>query len=138
MEFESSCNFPWNASHDLLAKETSSGACFDADYLRQNSKQIFDSAQSMILGRLEDSEPVRKLETTMASFGCDKGTAHNYTNIYGQILGPVANNAQGLVELGIGSNFQDGPSRMHESYKPGASLRAWSAFFKHSLVVGAE
>jgi hypothetical protein len=137
-EFESSSNFSWNLAEDLASKDSGNDSSFDAGFLRQNARAFFNSAKDIILGNVEDSEPMTHLEACMDAFGSNKGTAHNYTRVHGQIFGSATKGARGVFELGIGSNFQDGPSRMHVNYQPGASLRAWREFFDDALIVGAD
>lgn len=75
----------------------------------------------------------------MSSFGSDKvGSRHNYTLLYDRWLGGFRSEPLTLFELGIGTNKVDAPSTMGAGYQPGASLRAWRAYFPHARILGAD
>jgi len=86
----------------------------------------------------------RGAETTplcelMTAFQSDKGSGkHNYTQLYWRLLAPYRRSAASVLEVGIGTNFTDVPSSMGLNGVPGASLRAWRAFFTKANIYGAD
>lgn len=137
-EFESHISFDWNSNEDRASKSHPTDACFPPGFLKRNGERVFNAAKNIIQGTTQNYESVEQLERSMKLFGCNKGTAHNYTKVYGLIFEQVVDEVQGFFEIGVGSNFQDGQSRMHEEYTPGASLRAWKHFFSSAHIAGAD
>ena len=75
----------------------------------------------------------------MSSFGSDKGDSwHNYTVVYDQFFAGFRDEPLDIFELGIGTNKTGAPSTMGPAGKPGASLRAWRAYFPHARIYGAD
>jgi hypothetical protein len=75
----------------------------------------------------------------MASFGSDKGKGwHNYTVLYDVLFSRFRNEPLTLFEVGIGTNKVGAPSSMGPSGRPGASLRAWRAYFRNAQVFAAD
>jgi hypothetical protein len=75
----------------------------------------------------------------MSSYGSDKGNPfHNYTVVYDWLFARFRHEHLALFELGIGTNKAGAPSSMGPDGTPGASLRAWRAYFSHSQVYGAD
>ncbi|MGB5085944.1 MAG: hypothetical protein WBO09_15405 [Methylocystis silviterrae] len=86
-----------------------------------------------------DAKPQTELGAFMARHGSDKwGSWHNYTIVYERLFAPFRQAAFSLLEIGIGTNFDDVPSSMGTNGVPGASLRAWRDFFPHAQIVGAD
>jgi GR25 family glycosyltransferase involved in LPS biosynthesis len=75
----------------------------------------------------------------MTSFGSDKGSSlHNYTVVYDWLFSRFRNEELALFELGLGTNKVGAPSSMGPEGKPGASLRAWRAYFSRARIYGAD
>lgn len=69
----------------------------------------------------------------------DKALAwHNYSYFYHFILRKYKNQLAKLLEVGIGTNFEDTPSSMGATGVPGASLRGWREFLVDGHVYGAD
>jgi hypothetical protein len=82
-----------------------------------------------------------KLCEFMNAYGSDKGTsggAGNYTKLYNLLFKDIANNIKNVFEVGLGSNNIDVPSNMGPNGIPGASLRAWKAYFPNAKIYGAD
>ena len=96
---------------------------------------------------------VEGLDALMRAEHSDKSTAgHGYVHAYAPLLGPWRNDVRCVVEIGIGAVNQakrDGSpmyanmgtwekSSRGKGYKPGASLRAWAAYFPSARVLGVD
>ncbi|ACL61113.1 glycosyltransferase [Methylobacterium nodulans] len=69
----------------------------------------------------------------------DKALAwHNYSYFYHFILRKYRNHGAKLLEVGIGTNYEDVPSSMGPTGVPGASLRGWREFLGDGHVFGAD
>lgn len=68
--------------------------------------------------------------------GSDKG-AHLYHHLYGTILADNQN-IESVMEVGLGTNFEDVVSGMGRHGKPEASLRAFRDFCPQAKVYGAD
>ena len=66
-------------------------------------------------------------------YGSDK-TFHHYNYIYGKILPGCGR----LLEVGLGTNYEDVVSTMGREGKPGASLRAFRDFLPGASIFGAD
>jgi hypothetical protein len=82
--------------------------------------------------------PVLRLRELFDKEGTDKG---NYARVYEILLQDRRLEIRTLLEIGIGSLLPS-PSSMsgyvNQSYRPGASLRAWKAYFPNAQVVGID
>lgn len=75
----------------------------------------------------------------MSSFGSDKAAPfHNYTVVYDWLFSRFRKEELYLFELGLGTNKPGAPSSMGSEGKPGASLRAWRAYFPRARIYGAD
>jgi hypothetical protein len=75
----------------------------------------------------------------MNRFGSDKGSHwHNYTKLYDYLLNESCHTTKFVFELGLGTNNIDTPSNMGMDGRPGASLRAWRAYFPNADIYGAD
>ncbi len=75
----------------------------------------------------------------MAALGSDKGIGwHTYTPFYQELFLDRRETTTALFELGLGTNNEDVPSNMGPHGTPGASLRAWRAYFPNAQVYGAD
>jgi hypothetical protein len=80
----------------------------------------------------------------MDAYGSDKGpranntTHHTYTDVYYQLFKDIKDKPLNLFELGIGTNNIAIPCNMGPNGRPGASLRAWRAFFPNASIYGAD
>lgn len=75
----------------------------------------------------------------MTSFGSDKGGPyHNYTIAYDRFFRAVRREPLNIFELGLGTNKAGAPSTMGPYGTPGASLRAWRAYFPNAQIFGAD
>lgn len=96
---------------------------------------------------------VEELDALMRAESSDKSSlGHGYVNAYGPLLGPWRQQVRTVLEIGIGAvkMVRTDGSPMHanmgtwlssktgSSYRPGASLRAWSGFFPNARVVGVD
>jgi hypothetical protein len=84
-----------------------------------------------------------ELKYLFNKFGSDKASIHKYYFIYQLILDELAINSQEgelvkIFEIGLGTNNLDVPSNMGIEGKPGASLRAFSAYLPKSIIHGAD
>lgn len=83
------------------------------------------------------SGPPSNLCIAMTRYGSDKCSEHhNYTPVYNLIFGPIKDKQNSILEIGIGSVNPSIPSNMtgRKEYRPGASARGWSEYFKISKV----
>jgi hypothetical protein len=79
------------------------------------------------------------LDIFMNKMASDKGSNwHNYTIVYHTLFEPIRNSPIHLFELGLGTNNINIPSNMGPNGKPGASLYAWSDYFKNAKIYGAD
>lgn len=81
-----------------------------------------------------------ELERVKAAFdarGSDKASAVNYTGIYASVL-PALPSDPRILEIGIGTNFEDVDSSMGPTGVPGASLRAFRDLRPDATVYGAD
>jgi SAM-dependent methyltransferase len=75
----------------------------------------------------------------MTWYGSDKGSGfHNYTAIYSALFTGLREQPLRIFELGLGTSNPDIRCNMGANGRPGASLRAWRAFFPRALVYGAD
>lgn len=75
----------------------------------------------------------------MARHGSDKGPPqkHTYTKVYHELFKDMQDEPIRIFELGLGTTFADIPSNMSsmpETYRHGASLRAWREYFPKANV----
>jgi len=68
----------------------------------------------------------------------DKSTWHNYTPFYNHIFNNMMNEELNLFEVGLGTNNTSFKSNMGVGGQPGASLRAFSKYFKNAKIYGAD
>jgi hypothetical protein len=78
------------------------------------------------------------LNQLFLKYGCNKGVAHNYPSFYSELLINNSNDITVFVEIGIGSPYQDGESRMSSTYNYGSSLRGWRDFFPNAQIIGCD
>jgi hypothetical protein len=76
------------------------------------------------------------LQRHFDAHGSDK-SAHRYHFVYGAILSKP-DSIQSILEVGIGTNFEDTVSGMGRYGKPGASLRAFRDYCQNAQVVGLD
>lgn len=80
-----------------------------------------------------------ELDFLMDRMGSDKGPIwHSYSRFYSTLFQPIRTQPITLFELGIGTNNVDISSNMGPGGRPGASLYAWSDFFKDAEIYGAD
>ena len=65
-------------------------------------------------------------------------SVHNYSLFYDTIFSDFKNNNISLFEMGIGSNNPRIPHFMGVHARPGASLYAWSEYFKNGKIYWAD
>jgi len=92
-----------------------------------------------------DLSKTTELCELMERHGSDKGQKtsngrnwHNYSIVYHALFQHVTTEPLRVFELGLGTNNVNVPSNMGTHGKPGASLRAWRAYFPNSLIFGAD
>jgi len=75
----------------------------------------------------------------MKKHGSDKGDDwHNYTLVYSKMFAEYRDNAELVLEVGIGTNNPKFQSHMKPEYTPGGSLRGWRDWFSKALVYGVD
>ena len=80
------------------------------------------------------------LATLFASHGSDKDR-NGYSSLYNALFLPLKDSPVTLLEIGIGTMLPGSSSMkgyMPDSYKPGASLRAWRDFFPNGEIHGMD
>jgi hypothetical protein len=107
-----------------------------------NAKSVFDRLnvqhEFKRLNLTSDSQPT-SLCGLMSSFGSYKtGPFHNYTVLYERLFSKFREEELSIFELGLGTNKVGASSTMGPHGKPGASLRAWRAYFNSALIYGAD
>lgn len=124
--FESVNPFEFNRAFEdrQLAPGTSE---FPADLVRNSSSTWFETACERI-----NSETYSPLCEDMIANRCNKPVAHNYTQVYHEILAPFQSSKLAFAEIGIGTPNQDVPSAMADSYTFGASLRGWRQYLRNN------
>lgn len=74
-------------------------------------------------------------------YGSDKDT-NGYSHLYSFVFTPLKDQQLNILEIGIGTMTKGAKSSMKgympDSYKPGASLRAWRDFFPNSQIYGFD
>jgi hypothetical protein len=74
-------------------------------------------------------------------YGSDKST-NGYSDIYECLFHPLRHKPIRFLEIGIGTMIPGMLSSMHgyapDSYKPGASLRAWRDYFTNGSIYGLD
>ena len=78
------------------------------------------------------------LATLFASHGSDKDR-NGYSSLYNALFLPLKESPVTLLEIGVGTTLPGNSSMkgyMPDSYKPGASLRAWRDFFPNGEIHG--
>jgi SAM-dependent methyltransferase len=105
--------------------------------------------EGAVVGRLRRRQPrplnlapagAAELERVKAAFdgrGSDKSSAVDYTAIYASILPSLPADPR-ILEIGIGTNFEDVDSSMGPEGVPGASLRAFRDLRPDATVFGAD
>ena len=114
----------------------------------QSSEQSSNSGS--VLSQLEVRHEFERLDLAaqtqptalcelILSYGSDKaGPFHNYTIFYERLFSKFREEKLEIFELGIGTNKADVPSSMGPRGKPGASLRAWRAYFESANIYAAD
>jgi len=81
------------------------------------------------------------LSSLFASHESDKDR-NGYTSLYNALFLPLKETPVSLLEVGVGTMTPGANSSMKgympDSYRPGASLRAWRDFFKHGMIHGMD
>lgn len=74
-------------------------------------------------------------------YGSDKDR-NGYSHLYSIMFDHIKNNKLNVLEIGIGTMTPDAISSMKyympDTYKPGASLRAWRDYFINSNIYGVD
>ncbi|MFN3213085.1 MAG: hypothetical protein ACE37M_08270 [Henriciella sp.] len=127
--FESLNPFEFNKAFEdrQLAPGTSQ---FPADLVRSSAEAWFNTACDRI-----NSKTYSPLCDDMIANRCNKPVAHNYTQVYHEILSPFRHSKLAFAEIGIGTPNQDVPSAMADSYSFGASLRGWRQYLRNSETI---
>lgn len=117
------------ADQENSAQSSNARSVYDRIDLRSEFESLNLSAQM---------QPTALCEL-ISSFGSDKaGPFHNYTILYDHLFSKFRKRDVEIFELGIGTNKIDFPSSMGPRGKPGASLRAWRAYFNSAKIYGAD
>ena len=78
-----------------------------------------------------------RLRDLFNHYGSDKGSTHDYFQIYEAMLGSMGA-VSALLEIGLGSPNSNVLSNMGPLGRPGASLRAFRDFLPSALIFGAD
>lgn len=74
-------------------------------------------------------------------YGSDKDR-NGYSHLYSVLFDRIKDNELYVLEIGIGTMIENVNSSMKgympDTYKPGASLRAWQDYFKNSKIYGMD
>jgi hypothetical protein len=87
--------------------------------------------------KMEPSPEARQLDDLFRTFGSDKSILHDYHLMYGNLFDDRYA-VRNVLEIGIGTNSTGVLSNMGRHGTPGASLRAFSRFFPHSMLIGLD
>lgn len=129
--FESLNRFIFNAEEEASLHDSRiSSISFE---LHQVAEEFFKRACSNINGGVYSP-----LCDVMIANRCNKPIAHNYTQIYHQLLDGVRNSELQLAEIGIGTPNQDVPSAMASTYIFGSSLRGWREYLPNTVIRGGD
>ena len=79
-----------------------------------------------------------KLCEIMRRCHSDKSTGHNYTTVYDYLFKDIKNDQLNILEVGLGTNYEDVPSNMSKNGTPLASVRGWREYFPNSQIYGAD
>jgi hypothetical protein len=86
----------------------------------------------------DSTSHVSALTDLFISYGSDKATTHDYSEVYGRLFPETAGIVQ-VVEIGIGTKSKKVLSTMGSSHLGvGGSLRAWRDFFPNANVLGLD
>lgn len=81
------------------------------------------------------------LPDLLTHYGSDKNTS-GYSHVYSILFDHIKNEPLNVLEIGIGTMFAGVHSSMKnympDTYRPGASLRAWRDYFVNSNIYGAD
>jgi hypothetical protein len=82
-----------------------------------------------------------ELADLLTHYGSDKNTS-GYSHVYSILFDHIKNEPLNMLEIGIGTMFAGVRSSMKnympDTYRPGASLRAWRDYFVNSNIYGAD
>jgi hypothetical protein len=82
-----------------------------------------------------------ELADLLTHYGSDKNTS-GYSHVYSILFDHIKNEPLNVLEIGIGTMFAGVRSSMKnympDTYRPGASLRAWRDYFVNSNIYGAD
>jgi len=67
-----------------------------------------------------------------------KRSFHNYSLFYHEFFSHIREDNMSIFEVGLGSNNSDVRGFMGNDARPGASLYAWSEYFKNGRIYGAD
>lgn len=84
-----------------------------------------------------EKEKVEKFKNVFNKYGSDKASGHGYESIYAFVLNDLPSEIN-LLEIGLGTNYEDVISTMGKKGKPGASLYAFSELLPKSNIYGAD
>jgi hypothetical protein len=93
-----------------------------ADFILPDSNDLYDFAQ--------------ELKKLFDNAGSDKGTTHNYHELYAETI--FRKTDLRVMEIGIGSNRVSMPSNMGLYGIPGASLKVWNSLNSVIEVIGLD
>lgn len=130
--------FNWNMEeHNNTLKNTFAHSDFEKQFTTQRFFEVCNISNEEIKDYNNKSK-LNPLNQLFLKYGCNKGTTHNYTSFYSELLYSNRDKVKVFVEIGIGSPHQDGESRMAATYKYGSSLRGWRDFFPNADVIGCD
>jgi SAM-dependent methyltransferase len=91
-----------------------------------------------VVGETGENPDSRELAALFTKYGSDKSTRHDYHFLYEYFLRGKRQAPLKILEIGIGTNHEDVFSHMGPEGKPGASLRAFSAWAPWAELFGAD
>lgn len=81
---------------------------------------------------------MQSLKTLFDKHGTDRGSHHNYSELYETHLKHLKDETFNLLEVGIGSPYSCEMFQRKKQYNPGAGLRTWKEYFPNANIYGAD
>ena len=114
---------------------------FKLKYEKKDTFETTDLCKILDKNRSDKSYPLwakDKVESCKKMVRNKERSFHNYSLFYHEFFSHVRHENISIFEVGMGSNNSDVRGFMGENARPGASLYAWSEYFKNGLVYGAD
>jgi hypothetical protein len=104
--------------------------------LGYQGKEII-TAEKFCMSFLGGMESAKAFKKTFDKYNSDKTLNHNYHFVYGPIINTIKN-LNVVFEIGLGTTYTDVVSHMGQTWKPGASLRAFREYLPEAKIYGAD